>query len=79
MLRPESLFTQDKESGTRLIITFFEFCFECENIIFDVVVAERQVSFGSIENTGYQLRYPIGVPIWVLSFIKVVDKADKSG
>ena len=31
---------------------------------------------GSIENTGYQLGYPIGVPIWVLQktrFIKIIN------
>ena len=41
----------------------------------------NKVSPGSIENTGYQFRYPIGVPIWVLqkpSFMNVVDKAGKS-
>ena len=35
--RGESLFTQGKESGTRLIITFYQLCSECENIIFDVM------------------------------------------
>ena len=35
----------------------------------------------SIENTGHQSRYPIGMPIWVLkkpSFIKIIDKGDKN-
>lgn len=35
----------------------------------------------SIENTGHQLGYPIGIPIWVLkepSFIKIIDKGDKN-
>ena len=37
-VRRESLFTQGKESGTRLIITFYQLiCSECENIIFDVM------------------------------------------
>ena len=36
-MRRENLFTQGKESGTRLIITFYQLRYECENIIFDVV------------------------------------------
>ena len=36
-VRRESLFTQVKEPGTRLIITFYQLCSECENIIFDVM------------------------------------------
>ena len=48
MLRRESLFTQGKKpgdlSGRRLIITFFQSCSVCGNIIFDAAVAERQVT-----------------------------------
>ena len=36
-VRRESLFTQVKEPGMRLIITFYQSCSECENIIFDVM------------------------------------------
>ena len=35
---------------------------------------------GSIEKTGYQLGYPVGLPISVLqktSFIKIINNADK--
>ena len=35
---------------------------------------------GSVKNTGYQLEYPIGVPIWALqktNFNKVINKTDK--
>ena len=37
VLKQERLFTQGKEFDARLIIMFFLFCYECENIIFDVV------------------------------------------
>ena len=43
MLRRESLFTQDKESGARLLITFYQFYSECGNFTFDVC-AVRQVT-----------------------------------
>ena len=51
------------------------------NRIIQIVPCKTAIRKGSMENTGYQLGYPIGVPIWVLqkvSFIKVVDQADKS-
>ena len=35
--RRENLFTQVKEPGARLTITFYQLWFECENIIFDVM------------------------------------------
>ena len=36
-VRQESLLTQVKEPGTRLIITFYHLCSECEIIIFDAM------------------------------------------
>ena len=48
-MRRESLFTQGKESGTRLIITFYQLCSECENIIFDVMLcAGRQITYENV-------------------------------
>ena len=51
-----------------------------ENIMPVDVITMKSIEIESIENTGYQMGYTIGVPIWVIqkaSFIKMVDKADK--